>query len=853
MDGFETARLIRARERSRHTPIIFLTAHDDSRLPVEQAYGLGAVDYLVKPVVPVILRAKVTGFVELFRKTEQVKQQAEQLRELERREFERQLAEENERRRQSEHRFAGFMQHLPGLAWIKDLQGRYVYANDAAVDAFGRPREELYGKTDAEVFPPRTAARFRENDRRALAAGSGVQVVETLEHPDGVLHYSLVSKFPIPGPDGRPALMGGMAIDVTEQRRTQAVLEESERRFRQLAENIKEVFWISDPHKEEILYVSPAYEEVWGRSCRSLYEQPRSFLEAIHPDDREAVAVQSLARQARGDATDVEYRVVRPDGSVRWVRDRGFPVREATGRVYRIAGIAEDVTAARSAGEALRQSEDQFHTLADSIPQLAWMARPDGHITWYNRRWYEYTGTTPEQMQGWGWQSVHDRADLPRVLKNWKAALAAGRPWEDTFRLRRHDGAMRWHLSRALPVRDERGQVVRWFGTNTDITDRMEAEAALWEADRRKDEFLAMLAHELRNPLAPIRNAVHVLRLLGPLDSNLQRVRDVIGRQVLHLSRLVDDLLDVSRITRGMVMLRRAPVELAAILARAVETSRPLLDARRQELSVRLPAESLRVEADATRLAQVVSNLLNNAAKFTAEGGHVWLTAERQGGEAVVRVRDDGVGIPAELLPKVFDLFTQGDRSLARSEGGLGVGLTLVRSLVELHGGRALARSEGPGMGSEFEVRLPALDARPAPARGAEESEPQGRPPGPRRRVLVVDDNADVTDTMALLLKVDGHDVRTAPDGPTALAAAQAFRPEVVILDIGLPGMDGYEVARRLRQQGDLQKAMLVALTGYGQEEDRRRSQEAGFDAHLVKPADPAALQGLLALWKDEG
>ena len=272
LDGFETARLIRGRERSRHTPILFLTAYGDNHLPVEQAYALGAVDYLVKPVVPAVLRAKIAVFVELFRKTEQVRRQAERLRELERREFERRLAEEDARLRVSEERFARFMQHLPGLAWIKDVEGRYVYANDAAVRAFGTPRAELYGKTDEEVFPPETAAQFRQNDRQALAGGAAVQAVETLEHPDGVLHHSLVSKFPIPGPDGAPALVGGMAIDVTEQRRTRAVLEESEQRFRQLAENVNAVFWMSDPHKDEILYVSPAYESIWGRSCQSLYE-----------------------------------------------------------------------------------------------------------------------------------------------------------------------------------------------------------------------------------------------------------------------------------------------------------------------------------------------------------------------------------------------------------------------------------------------------------------------------------------------------------------------------------------------------------------------------------------------------
>jgi two-component system CheB/CheR fusion protein len=366
----------------------------------------------------------------------------------------------------------------------------------------------------------------------------------------------------------------------------------------------------------------------------------------------------------------------------------------------------------------------------------------------------------------------------------------------------------------------------------------------LAEADRRKDEFLAMLAHELRNPLAPIRHAAHVFRALGPAGPDLQQAGEMIERQVLHLSRLVDDLLDVSRITRGKIALHKEPVELAAVVARAVEACRPVVEARRHELTVTLPREPVAAHADATRMAQVVANLLNNAAKYTPEGGQVWLTVEAGPGEAVLRVRDNGVGMPADLLPRVFDLFTQGDRTLARSEGGLGIGLTLVKSLVEMHGGRVEAHSEGPGKGSELVVRLPTAEAGPGKGTGD-----GGRPGQPRssRCVLVVDDNVDAAESLAILLRTQGHEVRTARDGPTALQEAGVFLPEVILLDIGLPRMDGYEVARRLREQEGLKKARLVALTGHGQEEDRRKAFEVGFDAHLVKPADLAELQEVLA------
>ncbi len=384
-----------------------------------------------------------------------------------------------------------------------------------------------------------------------------------------------------------------------------------------------------------------------------------------------------------------------------------------------------------------------------------------------------------------------------------------------------------------------------------EVLRRKHLEDELREADRRKDEFLAMLGHELRNPLAPIKNAVEILRMLGAGDARAQRAREMIDRQVRHMARLVDDLLDVSRITTGKIKLNTGPADLAAVVARATETCRPLIDSRRHEFKVVLPPEPLVVEGDAVRLAQVVGNLLNNAAKYTEEGGHIELTVEAARGEAVLRVSDDGVGISAELLPRVFDLFTQGDRSLARSEGGLGIGLTLVKSLVEMHAGTVTAHSDGPLLGSEFVVRLPlkrpsSLVPCPLPAATDRGQGTRDRGQG-TRSVLVVDDNADAAESLALVLRAAGYEVRTAHDGPAALEAAAAARPDAVLLDLGLPRMDGYEVARRLRRQAGAAPPLLVAVTGYGQEENRRRAEQAGFDGYLVKPADPGEVQRLLA------
>jgi signal transduction histidine kinase len=374
----------------------------------------------------------------------------------------------------------------------------------------------------------------------------------------------------------------------------------------------------------------------------------------------------------------------------------------------------------------------------------------------------------------------------------------------------------------------------------------------LREADRRKDEFLAMLAHELRNPLAPIRNALEILRLRGQdRRSAVREAWNMVERQTEQLSRLVDDLLDVARITRGKINLERHPLDVSEVVRRAVETSRPVIEARRHHLEVHLPPYPVWVEGDLTRLAQVVLNLLNNAAKYTEEGGRITLTVEApppgegHPGEVVLRVRDTGVGIPAEMLPKVFDLFTQADRTLDRAQGGLGIGLTLVRRLVEMHGGRVRAYSEGPGKGTEMVVRLPARRAPEVPANGDD-----GEAPAPAvqpRRILVVDDNRDSAHSLATLLRLFGNEVQAAHDGASALAAAERFRPEVAILDIGLPGMDGYELARRLRQLPGLGSLRLAALTGYGSEEDRRRSRDAGFDDHLVKPVEMESLQAFLA------
>jgi PAS domain S-box-containing protein len=394
------------------------------------------------------------------------------------------------------------------------------------------------------------------------------------------------------------------------------------------------------------------------------------------------------------------------------------------------------------------------------------------------------------------------------------------------------------------PVRDGEGRVVGASKVARDITERKQAEAALREANRRKDEFLAMLAHELRNPLAPIRNSVHVLRMTSEVDSSASRIVEMMERQVNHMVRLVDDLMEISRITRGKIELRKERVELARVVRSAVETSRPLIDAAGHQLTVDLPTEPLGLQGDAVRLAQVIANLLNNAAKYTDAGGHIWLSVYRDGGSAVIAVRDTGIGIPQDMLPRVFDLFMQVDRQDGIARGGLGIGLALVKSLVEMHGGSVEARSAGPGRGSEFVVRLPVAASQDPADAPASTTRPSAILAA--RRVLVVDDNRDAAQSLAMLLRLLGADVHVAYSGAEALAVLPTFKPAAVLLDIGMPGMDGHEVARRIRSQPAFRGVKLIALTGWGQVEDRNRSKSAGFDHHLIKPADVRALQGLL-------
>ena len=606
--------------------------------------------------------------------------------------------------------------------------------------------------------------------------------------------------------------------------------------------------WSRDLVTERVWW-SSELEEIFGLSAGTFEGTETRFLDRVLEEDRPLVtgAVDD-ALASHGDYA-VEFRFRHASGALRWMEGRGRAVYDDAGRPVMIYGLGIDITARKEAQAALVESESRFRTLADNIAQLAWMADPSGQVVWYNKRFFDYTGATLDQVAGRGWRTIHHPDHVERVAATMRRCFETGNTWEDTFPLRGRDGTYRWFLSRAIPIRDESGNVLRWFGTSTDVTVEREAADALREMDRRKDEFLAILAHELRNPLAPLHNGLEILQRFDPASKQSAWARELMGRQVTHMTRLVDDLMDVSRVTRGMIELRREPIDARTVVERAIETSRPLIERGGQTLIVDVEAGPLPLDGDPARLTQAVANLLNNAARYTPQGGRIEVEARRDGSDAmIVVVKDDGIGIAPDLLQRIFDMFAQGPQS--RGQGGLGIGLTLARTLAQMHGGRVEVESAGIGHGSAFTVRLP-LSRVPqdgvagAAAIAASQGASKAARPAPRR-ILVVDDNVDAAQSLGLLLTQMGHSVKVAHDGNAAVDDAHEFRPDVIFLDLALPGMSGYDVARTLRQSSTVNAVRIVALTGYSQHDDRRKSTEAGFDAHLVKPVDADAIDRAL-------
>jgi len=577
--------------------------------------------------------------------------------------------------------------------------------------------------------------------------------------------------------------------------------------------------------------------EIIGRHFSTFYPQ-----EAI---DRRWPQYELEAAARDGRFEDEGWRV-RKDGTLFWANVIITALHDDAGEVRGFGKITRDLTERRRNEEMLRESEERFRLLIEAVKDYAvFMLDTQGRVASWNPGAQRIKGYRADEIIGEHFRIFYTAESRQRQWpdEELRRARDEGRYEEEGVRIRK-DGTTFWANVVITPMRDSAGVLRGYAKVTRDLTDRKRIES-LESSERQMQEFLAVLAHELRNPLAPISNALNLLARKPTADPSEIWVRDVLQRQTGQLSHLVDDLLDVSRITRAALVLDRKAVDLRTLVRQAADASTQWFEQRRHTLEVRVPGERLVVEGDEVRLSQVVQNLLHNAAKYTPDGGSIELEARREDGDAVIRVADNGIGMTADTLNSAFELFKQAHQGLDRSQGGLGVGLTLVERLVKMHGGSVAAKSEGPGRGSEFLVRLPLKPEQPIvrPLADGKAAAPRH---GPRRRILVVDDNRDAAQALKLLLETDGHEVRVAADGAGGLALARQYKPEVALLDIGLPSMDGYELARRMREEPALEGTLLVAVTGYGQMHDRARASASGFNHHLVKPVEFSALQRLL-------
>ncbi len=731
-----------------------------------------------------------------------------------------------------------------------NVSGRVSFLNSIAEELTGWSQAEAVGLPLGKVFSTvdeSTGDPLENLGSKALNAGHSLDGSSRslLVTRDGAKRAIDGRAAPIR--DGSDRVIGAVVIfrDVNEKRRAERALEMNEARKAAILETALDAI-ITIDHRGRVIEWNPAAERIFGFDRGIVMDRPLADL--IIPAELREAHRRGLARYLEtGDGPILgrrfEIQAIRADGSE-------LPVELAITRIP-IEGPpvftahARDISERKLAEAALRESEWRFRELAEAMPQIVWTARPDGHIDYYNERWSEFAGLPDGTIGDDSWKPVLHPDDLERTQARWSESVRSGAPFDIEYRFwDRRRGEYRWFLARALAARDASGRVVRWHGTCTDISDQKRAEEVLLEVDRRKNDFLAMLAHELRNPLAPVRNALELLKLAGENSVEAASLRAMMERQVNNMARLVEDLLDVSRIDRGKIELRRQIVDLVVSTRHALDAGRAFAEGRGHILSVTLSDEPILVDADPTRLEQILDNLITNASKYTDPGGRIDVSVAREGDAAVIRIRDNGVGIEPAMLSKVFDLFVQAERRVDRAQGGLGIGLSLVQTLVTMHGGTVHVHSEGLGQGSEFTVRLPIATGVVA-TNGSPTAVPDPAPP--RRRIMIVDDNQDAAETLArLLTRLYQQDVRVAYDGASALDLAASFRPEVVLLDIGLPGMDGYEVARRLRSSPDLGPLTLAALTGWGQDHDRARSRAAGFDHHLVKPVEIDSVRQLL-------
>jgi PAS domain S-box-containing protein len=628
-------------------------------------------------------------------------------------------------------------------------------------------------------------------------------------------------------------------VDVTQRKEIEGVLRRNEERLRLATDAADMGIWSWNVTEDRVIWENDWPYGFFGVAREEgAITAARFTAEFLHPDDVPGFAAAVGAATERGERFDFLGRVRRTDGEERWLEISGRPAVGLDGKIN-ILGIARDATKRENAANALEESEERFRAVANSMTQLAWIARPDGHLFWYNQRWYDYTGATPEQMEGWGWQTVHDPEELPKVLEQWKRSISTGEPFEMTFPMRGADGGFRQFLTRAFPLKDAENRVMQWFGTNTDVDELSRTEKALnaariaaETANKVKDRFLAVLSHELRTPLTPVLMTAAALEHDPWLRADVREEMTMIKRNIELETKLIDDLLDLSRIASGKIELKIENIDLNEAVMHTCTICRPQLLERKQRLELELGNDIGAIPADPARLQQILWNVLKNAVKFTAPEGRIVLSTARLDAERCeVRVRDSGIGIERELVPLIFNAFEQGDVQITRKFGGLGLGLAISKALVELHGGTIRAESEGVNQGATFVIELPRSKA--APASPGRIGDAGGAIEKGAIRLLLVEDHPDTARTLARLLRKGGYTVTEAADVASALAAVEREEFDLVVSDLGLPDGDGYDLMRAV---GERRSVPGIAMSGYGMEEDIKRSREAGFSEHLVKP-----------------
>jgi PAS domain S-box-containing protein len=724
---------------------------------------------------------------------------------------------------------------------ICDTAGIPFFINDAGLRLVGFDSLQQCLKTPVKefFFPDDQAYIMDEFFPAVLQNGRGEIEIRFRHFKTGEAIWMIYNVFALKDLKGKIVGLGTVSLNITDRKKNEKALRESQRDLNRAQEVAHIGSWRLDVHNNSLKWSDEKFR-IFGIPTGTPITY-QSFLDIVHPSDREFVKA-AWKDALTGKPYDIEHRII-VNQEVKWVRELAELEFDEQGMLIDAFGTTEDITDIKNSQEALQHERAFLRQVIDTVPSVIFVRDREGRFLLGNEALAQSYGTSTESLIGLTEKNFNPNADeVAYFYRNDLEVINTGHSKViPEVKVTHADSSVHWYNTVKIPLIDD-DKCNKVLVVATDITDRKRAEEALRLADRRKDEFLAVLAHELRNPLAPIRNAVQLLKTQKMADPKQAWSYQVIDRQVTHMVHLLDDLLDVARIMQGKIRLQIERFELNDIVNNAVETSRPLIESRKQELIIFPNHAPQWLFGDRVRLAQVLSNLLNNAAKYTNEGGKIMLNITQEGSNAVIEVKDTGIGISPDILPKVFDLFSQADYTLAYSQGGLGIGLTLVHQLVEAHGGTVTAASGGIGQGSTFTVRLPTSQAESASAESASNTRPVAMP---KFRILVVDDYADAAESLMMLLQANGHEVETADCGKKAIERAQIFRPQVVLLDIGLPDIDGYETARQLRALPETKDATLIALSGYAPSGNNECS--VAFNYHLLKPLNFDELSSLLA------